>query len=188
MTIVEFIEKDLEARIRSDHELPEKLTLSWIAQNYDVSSTPAREAVKNLIDKSLVLRMENGRLEYNPKRKGTSKKSEVDRPQSMIRDCHSILAHEVFLQSLRGEATFLREEAMAEKFGIGGTQLSQKDMCTNLDIRETLELKALELAKPRLDNTELEQIACSVGSSHSISKTCYGKMIQLLEPQKGSNR
>lgn len=85
------------------------------------------------------------------------------------------------MESLRGEATPLREEAVSQQFGIGRTVLRQvfnrlagaglidylprrgwrvrpfreQDLHAYLDVRSTLERKALELAWPRLDDAIL---------------------------------
>ena len=183
MTIAEYIEQDLESRIRSGSELPEKMTLGALADKYGVSSTPVRLALESLIDKNLVERKQNGRLKIRPPRR-TSKKR-VSPPSEPV-DWESVLAQEILILSLQGFRSdeFLREEAMAEKHGIGRTLLRrvfnrlagggliehiprrgwkvhefrEEDMDAFIDIRETLELKALDLARPNLLIRDLQRM------------------------------
>jgi len=179
MTIADYIEQDLESRIRSGNGLPDKLTLGALAEDYGVSSTPVRLALESLIDKRLVERQSNGRLRF--KSPGPRSKKRVQRPSKPV-DWESVLANEILILSLQGTADFLREEAMAEKHGIGRTLLRrvfnrlagggliehiprrgwkvrefrEPDMDAFIDIRETMELKALDLARPFLQREQLQ--------------------------------
>ncbi len=108
-------------------------------------------------------------------------------PPALPADWDAVLAHELLIMSLRGEEGFVREEVMADKHGIGRTLLrgvfqrlagggliehvrrcgwrvrafSADDMEAFITIRETLEVKALDLARRvegALDPTELERM------------------------------
>jgi DNA-binding GntR family transcriptional regulator len=94
------------------------------------------------------------------------------------------LAREVIERSLRGDTAYLREEATAARFGVGRTAIRQAfsrlagrglivhvprcgwrvrsfdegDLRAYLDIRETLELKALELARSHLVEADLRRM------------------------------
>ena len=183
MTIAEYIEQDLESRIRNGSELPVKLTLGALAESYGVSSTPVRLALESLIDKKLVVRQENGRLKFRRPRRSSRKRVA---PPEKPGDWESVLAQEILMLSLKRDSRpdFLREEQMAERHGIGRTLLRrvfnrlagggliehvprrgwkvrefrEQDMDSFLDIRETLEQKALDLARPRLDVETLQRM------------------------------
>ena len=97
-------------------------------------------------------------------------------------DLHARLSAFAVRLSLRGEETFLREESTAAHFGVSRTlardalqrlhaegvvehvprrgwrvrAFSRQDMADFLQVREVLEVRALTLAWPRLDRTDLE--------------------------------
>lgn len=178
--ISSYIEQDLEARIRSGQGLPERLTLAAIASMYDVSLTPVRAAVAGLITRRVVRKHDNGRLEVGAVRKRRrATKSAIAGP---LPDWDERVARELVLLSLADDSgEFVREEAMAEQLGIGRSMLrstfqrlaggglvehvprrgwrvprfDHDEMDAYLDIRETLEVKALDLARPHLDADEL---------------------------------
>lgn len=209
MTIAEYIEQDLESRIRSGIDLPPKLTLGALAENYGVSSTPVRLALESLIDKKLVERQENGRLRYRLPRRKTRKR--VALPEKPV-EWESVLANEVLILSLQGKVEFLREEAMAEKHGIGRTLLRrvfnrlagggliehvprrgwkvrefrERDMDAFIDIRETLELKALDLARPNLQQTDLERMLSGNSPSHAASSRIDNHLHQYFIDRSGN--
>ncbi len=189
MTISDYIEQDLESRIRSGNDLPERLTLGQIAEMYDVSLTPVRAALDGLLARKLLIKQENGRLQIaatKPARRPASKqrKKAAARPAPPV-DWDAALGREIILLSLVDPSDpFVREEAMAEKHGIGRTLLRsvfqrlagggllehvprrgwrvpsfQKDeMESYLDIRETLEVKALDLGRAKIEPAALERM------------------------------
>ncbi|MEM8709605.1 MAG: GntR family transcriptional regulator [Planctomycetota bacterium] len=183
MTIADYIASDLASRIRAGSGVPERLTLSSIAKLYDVSLTPVRAALDALVDERLVVKKANGRLALAS---GTAKPSAGKRrAPAPPTDWDATLGREVLLLSLRtrGEE-FVREEAMAEKHGIGRSLLrsvfqrlagggllehvprrgwrvpafQQDEMNAYVDIRETLEVKALDLARPHLEADRLDEM------------------------------
>ncbi|MFT5288877.1 MAG: DNA-binding GntR family transcriptional regulator [Planctomycetota bacterium] len=178
MRISEYIQRDLEFKIRVGSDLPEKLTLGAIAQLYGVSATPVRLALGELVGQNLIIRQENGRLKLNPSAPGDC----VAAPPARPTDWEDVLAREVILMSMRGEDGFVREEAMAERHGIGRTlvrrvfarlagggllehiprrgwvvpSFNHAEMDAYLVVRESLEVKALELARAHLDSTRIQ--------------------------------
>jgi DNA-binding GntR family transcriptional regulator len=158
-----YIREDLKARIHAGRGLPAKLTLEGLSRHYGVSFTPVRAAVRELVRGRFLRKGANGRLELrsNPPRAG-----------------------DALRRSLKGEAVYLREEAAAAKYGIGRTVVRQVfsrlvgtgllehvprkgwrvrplrggELDAYLEIRETLELKALDLARPRLAKADLERM------------------------------
>jgi DNA-binding GntR family transcriptional regulator len=180
VTLASYIEQDLEARLRSRKNLPETLTLDALATSYDVSLTPVRTAVGELVRRKLLRREQNGRLAPNPAE--LAKHSPRRNKPSPPIDWDTVLANEMLLVSLNGQEVFAREEALAERHRIGRTLLRQvfhrlagrgllehvprrgwrvhpfreEDMIAYLDVRETLEVKALDLARRRLVTADLE--------------------------------
>ena len=58
MTIQQYIEDDLAQKILSGHNIPEKLTLEFLSQHYQVSTRPVRLALKSLLDKKILLKFD----------------------------------------------------------------------------------------------------------------------------------
>ena len=99
-------------------------------------------------------------------------------------ELEAMLTQDILLKSLRGDAGYLREEATAAGYGVGRTAIRQvfnrlagrgliehvprcgwrvrpfdeDDLRSYLIVRETLELKALDLARPRLDEADLRRM------------------------------
>jgi hypothetical protein len=62
MLIATYIKSDLAARLKSGHEPPAQLTLDSLAEYYNVSFTPVRTAVAELIEEGLLKKGPNRRL------------------------------------------------------------------------------------------------------------------------------
>jgi DNA-binding GntR family transcriptional regulator len=180
MSLSAYIRDDLKARIL-DGAVSGKLTLRGLSLRYGTSLTPVRQAVEALVRERVVRKEESGRLAVSETR------SRGTRPAATapaLRDWHQEIARDILRRSLRGDAAFLREEATAEAYGVGRTILRQvfarltgagmlehvprrgwrvrpfrdEDMEAFLDVRELLELRALDLAAPRLVKQDLERI------------------------------
>lgn len=184
MTLSAYIQEDLASRIRAGHDLPFRLTLNDMAAFYGVSLTPVRVAVRGLVAENCLKKASNGRLRidpsYVPEKPGGARQTQPAPPP----DWREIIARDVMLSSLRGDAGFLREEATAGRYGVSRTVIRQAfnhlagkgildhvpragwrvrrfdeaDMCAYLEIREVLEVKALALAQPYLERAELESM------------------------------
>jgi DNA-binding GntR family transcriptional regulator len=183
-TITDYIKRDLRARARGNGGLPENLTLSALSEQYRVSLTPVRLAVRDLVAEQVLLKYPNGRLAIN--RNKTQPRQVRPAPAPVpppgLSELESRLADQIIRASLRGEAIFLREETTAEQLGVGRTVLRQvfsrlagkgllehlprrgwrvrpfdeADMRAYLEVRVSLELKALHQARPCLVRAELE--------------------------------
>jgi DNA-binding GntR family transcriptional regulator len=179
-SLVRHIFHDLESRIRQGRPLPTRLTLSSLADHYGVSFTPVREAVDDLVDRGYLIRTSSGRLRLNDQAPPDSTEELGEAPPQPV-NWDDVLTRYALIESLRGKPTPLREEAISQQFGIGRTVLRQvfnrlagaglidylprrgwrarpfreQDLRAYLDVRVTLERKALELAWPRLDDVEL---------------------------------
>lgn len=186
MNLADFIQQDLKARLLSGKGVPDKLTLVGISEHYDVSMTPVRLAIGKLIDEGVISKQANGRLVPNPARTNRSaagKAEKIQRPLSSV-DWDRILLKDIMLTSLEPDAVYLREEAMAQKFNVGRsviraalsrlatpgllehvprcgwlvTPVHEEKIQAYLQIREALELTALELAQPHMEDAELKHM------------------------------
>jgi DNA-binding GntR family transcriptional regulator len=183
-TMSEYIAQDLRSRLHARGELPNPLTLHAISDFYGVSLTPVRQAVNLLISGDCLRKRENGRIEVIPSSAALSDAPPgPPRPQAS-HDLDEKLAAEIIGLGLRGRAIHLREEETAERFRVGRTVLRQalnrlsglgliehlprrgwkvracdeRDLAAYLDVRETLELKAMDLAGPHLIDADLKRM------------------------------
>ncbi|MDA0347924.1 MAG: GntR family transcriptional regulator [Verrucomicrobia bacterium] len=184
MNISQYIENDLTEKIRNGSPLPTRLTLSALATEYEVSLTPIRVALENLIESKFILKGQNGRLSINPKRRAKKITKKPSTGQAIhLRNWDELITEDVIHLSVQGEPVYLREEPAAQRYGVGRTVIRQvfnrlagaglidrvprrgwrvhpfreQDMLDYIDVRETLELKALELARKRLDPLRLKE-------------------------------
>jgi DNA-binding GntR family transcriptional regulator len=183
MALAEVVAEDLRSRIESKAGSPCKLTLPALARHYNVSLTPIRAAVKQLVDEGYLVTLSTGRIQLNdrpPKRRQSKKSRPVEPPKNY----ESMIQSELIRLSLMGDSRYVREAATADKFGIGRTVLrpilsrlagrgliefiprrgwrirafDKKDLCDFLVVREMLELKALDEARPKLADEVLSQL------------------------------
>jgi DNA-binding GntR family transcriptional regulator len=185
MSLVDFIEQDLKMRLLSGKGVPAKLTLAGFSEHYAVSMTPVRLAVERLVEEGIIRKGSNGRLEPNLTHAGggSTKTDAIPRPLS-AEDWNRIMLKEIMLTSLGPDAVYLREEAMAQKYNAGRsvirqtlsrlatpgllehvprcgwlvTPVHQEKMQAYLQVREALELTALDLALPHMQNEALERM------------------------------
>lgn len=188
MTLSTYIREDLRGRLRAGGA-PPKLTLRDLSAHYGVSLTPVRRAVEALLREGSIRKAPNGRLAP-----GTPLATRRPVPSPAARE--QGIARDILRRSLQGRAEFLREEAAARAYGVGRTALRrvlsrlvaegllehvprrgwrvrpfrQEEMEAYLEVREVLELKALDLALPHLDRAALRRLLaenrCSGGDPH----------------------
>jgi DNA-binding GntR family transcriptional regulator len=185
-TMSEYIRQDVRERLASPGGLPCGLTLPALARHYGTSFTPVREAVRALLAEGSLVKQENGRLAINTDRipiRGR-RRSLVAEPPRDNAALENALAVEIVQKSLRGETAYLREEATARRHAVGRTVIRQAlsrlagrglvehvprcgwrvrafdeaDLIAYLETREALELKALDLARPRLVDADLRRM------------------------------
>lgn len=179
MSISTYIKEDVIAAIFSGRIGPGALTLDELSQRYQVSATPVRAAVRELVKEGVLQRDANRRLivrEDCPMRFVT--------PPQQPKDYHKLVADDLARLSLQGEAVLVREESMAEKYSISRSTIRQifnrlagdgvlehlprrgwqlrpfreADLDAYIEMREVLELKALALAWPRLVDEEIQKM------------------------------
>jgi DNA-binding GntR family transcriptional regulator len=209
MSIATYIKDDLAAQLKSGREVPVQLTLDSLAGHYNVSLTPVRAAVAELIDQGLLKKGPNHRLTATaPRRNGRRTQCEPKLPEPP-RDPFEVIASDLVQLSLRGEPIYLREEATAEKYDISRSGIRnilhrlagegmldhiprrgwrlrpfrQDDLQAFIEVREVLELKALELARPNLDADELQRMLdlsmppVSAGTTLSVDESLHEYLI-----------
>lgn len=163
--------------------MPAPLTINALAEHYEVSFTPVRTALEQLAEQGLLTKMPNGRLaRVAPRENGsTSKLAKVALP-APPRNSYTVIAGDLVDLSLEGESIYLREEATAEKYGLSRSAVRnifhrlagsgildhiprrgwklrtfhQDDLDSFCEVREVLELKALDLARPHLIDADLQ--------------------------------
>ena len=184
--VTDTIKTDLKYHLENLTDLPFRLTLGAIADYYTVSLTPVRQVVEELIEEKVLLRKNNGRLERLVQPSGDQSKSNVaafKKPVNLNSDLDELVTNDVVQLSLQDHTDYLREEATAQKYNTGRTIMRQvfsrlagagliehvprcgwkvrtfreKDMLDYLEIREILEVKAMELARPYFIRDELER-------------------------------
>jgi DNA-binding GntR family transcriptional regulator len=211
-TISQFIERDLGGRIATDQVLPVPLTLHSLSRHYGVSLTPVREAIRHLLAGGLLVRQSNGRLDVNRKSRRAVRGEHARvtgkaEPPRRALDLESHLAAEVIRKSLSRDGDYLREEATAERFGVGRTAIRQAflrlagrglivhvprcgwrvrtfdeaDMNAYLEVREVLENKALSLARPHLVEADLRRMLAGNASQKGgtrLDNSLHGYLVE----------
>lgn len=181
MELTAFIAEDLRRRISSGTRLPCAMSLPALAKHYGVSLTPVRGAVARLLADGCVKKLPNGRLLVIPAEKKSNAKYRAVAPPPTAQDWDRVLIREVMFASLGREPVHLREEALAEKHQAGRSVIRQSlsrlagaglieyvprrgwlvhpiredDVVAYLEVREVLELKALDLARSHIRPADL---------------------------------
>jgi DNA-binding GntR family transcriptional regulator len=182
MTLADLVYEDLAARIESREALPCKPTFSALAKHYAVSLTPVRTAVKRLVSEGYLTVLDNGRLRVS-ENVPQQLKSKRRQPPQFPPDHEAIIRADLIRMSLLGDSHYIREAAATSKYGIGRTVLrpifsrlagqgllehvprrgwrvrpfDKQDLCDFVEVREALELVALEEARPKLQTEVLQQ-------------------------------
>jgi len=182
MTISEQVEAELQAFASRGKSPSYRLTLTAIADNFNASVQPVRTAVDALLEGKWLIRDEQRQLVLNPAKKGESVSVEASEPEQ--NDAESELTDLVLRLSLQGESVFLREEETAEQLGVGRTAIrtilshmagrgfvehvprrgwrvcafSREQMNEYIELREMLEMRALDLSHGKLEEGELHRL------------------------------
>jgi DNA-binding GntR family transcriptional regulator len=181
MTWSGFIAKDLRARIVQGLESPQPLTLHGLARHYRVSISPVQIAIDELVSEGYLKKTPAGRLRAEPISDALRALApELETPEPP-RDFYRIISEDLVGLSLQGRGDFLREKQTARKYGLSGTRLRQifsrlagegiiehvprqgwrihpfrqEDMDAFVQVREAMELLALDLAKSSFTREEL---------------------------------
>ncbi len=183
MSLTKFIKDDLVARLCRSELTANDLTYHGIAGRYAVSISPVRAALKELVDEGYFQKGPNHRLNVNAPRVAEAKKKLTVAP-TRPKEHLQIIANDFIRQSLSGEAISVREEAIAEQYGLSRTSVRQifhrlagqgilehiprhgwrlrpfrqADLDSFIEVRTVLERKAMELAWPHLVDADLTQM------------------------------
>lgn len=184
--VTDTIKEDLAEQLQTRPDLPFNLTLGSIAKHYNVSLTPIRQVVEELVEQALIHRKPNGRLERIniPTVAIDAPPRKKDKPLKLDSDLDQLLTDYIVELSLKNHEEYLREEATAKKYNTGRTVMRQvlsrlagvgliehvprcgwkvrtfreKDMLDYLQTRELLELQAMKLARPKFVKSELQRL------------------------------
>lgn len=182
MTLSDYIKSDLRQRITAADELPKKLTISSLAEHYEVSTMPVRTAVNALITEKVLRKGDNGRLKINFERgqRSHAKSGRVVSPP----DWGNRILDDAIQVSLHGEAVQWKIAETADRYAISQNLVQtifhrlagngvlehaprrgwwirpfrKEDLDAYLKVRVTLELQALDLSRERLDRDMLRQL------------------------------
>ena len=179
MSLVARIKNEIGSCLERSEDLQIPLTVQGLSEHDGVSYTPVREAIGELIEIGLIRKKSNGRLEaITPKKR--SKKLNFQTQQESEKKPVENITKELVEISLGGEECFVREEATANRHGLTRSTLRQilqrlagegllehvprrgwrvkpfrqEDMDAFIEVREVMELKALDLAKTKLGSPE----------------------------------
>ena len=195
------IQKDLSAQLRSN-SLSIPLTMDGLSQHYGVSYTPIRQALDGLIEDGLLRKKENGRLELIETLKPHTYEARSFEIED-IPDPSIEITRELIELSLLGKEIFVREEITARKHGLSRSSLRQilqrlageglilhiprrgwlvkpfrqEDLQAFLEVREAMELKALELARSKLTSSEAKEKLRKIKSSNKIHQNGKARVI-----------
>ena len=184
MSIATYIKDDLAAQLLSGRELQVQLTFDSLAEHYKVSYSPVRTAVAELIDEGLLEKGLNRRLKASAPPNVNTRTRRAPKQPELPSDPYEIIASDLVQLSLRGDPVYLREEATADKYDISRSAIRNilhrlagegildhiprrgwrlrafrpDDLRAFITVREVLELKALELSRPKLDPEALKSI------------------------------
>ncbi|MDA7933102.1 GntR family transcriptional regulator [Mariniblastus sp.] len=180
MELTKKIEYDITSHLSSGNT-PCKLTVAALASHYGVSQTPVRTVISKLIEGGKLIKLSNGRLQA-PDAFDFTSDSTLQPSSGPTTDPYESILREIVQKSLLAEETFLREEKTATHHKLSRSAVREichliagqgllehiprrgwkirhfthADLRAYLDTREVLELKALDLAWNRLDDTELQ--------------------------------
>ena len=182
--LTHFIRDDIRSRILSGRNVPEKITLQSVAKEYNVSLMPVRLALQGLIEEEVLSRSENGRMEINARKAGSLRGKGLKSHPKPPQDIHKAVMKEVLQLSLERDTQGLKIARWAEKYGTSHSLMhtifhrlagegviehlprrgwkihpfNAQELDAYLDVREALELLALNLSKDKFEKTRLQEL------------------------------
>jgi len=214
MSMTRYIKDDLMARLYRSEIRAEDLTLHGIAGRYDVSITPVRAALQELIDEGFVTKRSNRRLDVDMSRIARARQSTAVEPVTPV-DHVPVITEDLIRLSLKGERLPIREEYITEKYGLCRTSVrqifhrlagqgilehrprhgwmlvpfQQSDLDAFVEVRAVLERKALELAWPYLVDADLQRmLSANRLPKSSAEKPAIDNSLHNYIVEKSSNR
>ncbi|MDC3334947.1 GntR family transcriptional regulator [Opitutales bacterium] len=188
------IQNDLGSQLMNN-SLSVPLTMDGLSEHYGVSYTPIRQALDGLIEDGLIRKKENGRLELIETLKPHIYEGRLFEIED-IPDPSIAITRELIELSLSGKEIFVREEITARKHGLSRSSLRQilqrlageglvlhlprrgwqvkpfrqEDLQSFIEVREVMELKALDLARAKLCKPEAKTKLLKIKSSNKVSR------------------
>jgi DNA-binding GntR family transcriptional regulator len=206
MTWVNYIVEDLGQKAGSG-KFPQVITLKSLSEEYGISATPIRKAIDILIAKGVIAKNSQNRLSIGSKK---PKKISRTKPLCPPVDLFDFLARDMAIESLAGKEKFIREDAVAKKYKVSRTVIRRifsklagagiidhlprigwrlrpfcrEDLAAFLQVREILELKAMELAGDKLEIKTLEKfLADNAAQENKVDNSLHNYIIE-----KSANR
>ena len=181
MSLTEEIEQDIVKNLAAGKK-PCKMTVAALAAHYDVSTSPVRIVIERLLKSGILVKLTNGRLQTALDSEEAVLKEPLE--SSKEEDPYLLILRTIVEKSLTQEEEFIREESTAEKFGLSRSSVreiflrisgqgilehiprrgwrirffSQADLDAYLNVREIMELKALDLAWGKLLDVDLQEM------------------------------
>jgi DNA-binding GntR family transcriptional regulator len=200
MSLVSRIKNEIGSRIERSEGLEIPLTVQGLSEQYGVSYTPVRKAIRELIEVGLIRKKSNGRLEAITPKKHSKKSNFRTEPEPEKKPVENI-TRELVEISLGGEGCFVREEATASKHGLTRSTLRQilqrlagegllehvprrgwrvkpfrqQDMDAFIEVREVMELKALDLAKANLCSSKSQSKLRQIKENNQLARGKKGQ-------------
>jgi DNA-binding GntR family transcriptional regulator len=200
MSLVAHIKNEIGSCLERSEDLQIPLTVQGLSEHYGVSYTPVREAIGELIEVGLIRKKSNGRLEAITPKKRSKKSNFQTQLESENKPVENITKELVEI-SLVGEECFVREEATANRHGLTRSTLRQilqrlagegllehvprrgwrvkpfrqEDMDAFIEVREVMELKALDLAKAKLCTAESQKKLRQIRENNQLAKGKNGQ-------------
>jgi DNA-binding GntR family transcriptional regulator len=181
MPLTDTIEQDLIAHLKQG-SLPCHLSIAALAKHYQTSSTPIRPVVNNLVEMGLLEKLANGRLKN--KIQPNEPNLKIPKDNSLASSSYELIIREIVHGSLSHKEVFIREESTAQRYSVTRSHLreillqlsgqgllehiprrgwrvrpfTQKDLNNYCEVREVMELKALDLAWGKLLDIDLQSM------------------------------
>lgn len=183
MSLSDHITEDLRRRITENNGTLD-LRIEALAATYKVSTQPVRVALARLAQEGLLKQTRSRGFDRAPGAVRRRRKPAAVAPhEPSTDDIHRQLSKLAVHLSLKGTETFLREESTAAQLGVSRAAarealqrlhgegiiehvprrgwrvraFSREDMADFLEVREVMEVRALALAWPRLERSEIER-------------------------------
>lgn len=206
MNLSDKIEKDIITHLSAGKK-PCKLTVAALAAHYKVSTTPVRIVIDRLLESGVLQKLPNGRLQSTL----DENQSVVDFQGRLDdKDPYELILRDIVNKSLSKDEEFIREEGTAEKFALSRSAVreillrisgegmlqhiprrgwrvrsfSQEDLDSYLQVREVMELRALELAWGKLLDIDLQEMydgnkpAESEGDTATIDNRLHAYIVE----------
>ena len=74
MTLSQYIQRDIQRHIEAGEQAPCRMTIAALSDHYNVSLTPVRAAIEQLVQQEYLEKLENGRLNIHEQWRGQRRK------------------------------------------------------------------------------------------------------------------